>query len=52
MNGPDTDLIKMIEKDIITVNPNILFEDIAGHEKAKDILEETVLLPLKMQKFF
>lgn len=51
-HGPDSDLIKGIERDIINNNPNVKFNDIAGHERAKDILEETVLFPLKMKKFF
>lgn len=36
--GPDTDLIEMLEREVIDKNPSIKFEDIAELETAKDIL--------------
>jgi katanin p60 ATPase-containing subunit A1 len=51
-NGPDTDLIRMIEDNLITVNPNVSFEDIAGLQDAKDALKMYVLMALHMKDFF
>jgi katanin p60 ATPase-containing subunit A1 len=28
--GPDTDLIQMLERDVIDKSPNVTFDDIAG----------------------
>ena len=50
--GPDTDLIEMIEKEVVENNPNVKFEDIAELESAKRTLQEAVLLPLLMPDFF
>ncbi|KRX00955.1 P-loop containing nucleoside triphosphate hydrolase [Pseudocohnilembus persalinus] len=50
--GPDAELIGMLEKEIVDKNPSVKFEDIAELETAKDILQEAVLLPLLMPKFF
>jgi len=51
-NGPDANLIEMLEKEVICFNPDVTFDDIAELEKAKDILEEAVLLPLIMPHIF
>lgn len=51
-NGPDSNLIEMLEKEVINFNPDVAFEDIAELEKAKDVLEEAVLLPLLMPHLF
>ncbi len=50
--GPDTDLIEMLERDVVDTNPNVKFEDIAELDTAKNILKEAVLLPLLMPEFF
>lgn len=50
--GPDTELISMMERDIIDKNPNISFDDIAELENAKMLLQEAVLLPILMPEFF
>ena len=50
--GPDTDLIEMVEKEVVENNPNVKFEDIAELESAKRTLQEAVLLPLLMPDFF
>jgi len=50
--GPDTDLVKMLEKEVVDKAPNICFDDIAELERAKEILMETVILPMKMPKFY
>lgn len=50
--GPDANLIKMLEREVIDKNPNVSFDDIAGLPEAKEIIEESVLLPLKMPQFF
>lgn len=37
---------------MVDLNPNIKFDDIAELDKAKDILQEAVLLPILMPEFF
>ena len=44
--GPDTELIEMMEREVVDQNPNIKFEDIAELDNAKNLLKEAVLLPL------
>lgn len=51
-SGPDADLINMLEREVVDFNPNITFDDIAELQKAKDVLEEAVLLPLAMPQLF
>jgi katanin p60 ATPase-containing subunit A1 len=36
--GPDSDLINMIEKDVLTKNPEVKFEDIADLDETKKLL--------------
>ena len=36
--GPDTDLINMIESNILIKNPNVEFDDIAELEETKKLL--------------
>ena len=50
--GPDGELIEMVERDVMEKNPNVKFEDIAELEGAKNTLKEAVLLPLLMPDFF
>jgi len=50
--GPDAELIEMVERDVMEQNPNVKFEDIAELEGAKNTLKEAVLLPLLMPDFF
>ena len=50
--GPNAELIQMLERDIVDRNPGITFDDIASLERAKQILKETVLLPLMMPDYF
>ena len=50
--GPDTDLIEMVERDVVDMNPNVNFDDIAELETAKRALTEAVVLPLLMPDFF
>ena len=51
-NGPDTDLIEMVEREVVDINPNVNFDDIAELESAKRALTEAVILPLLMPDFF
>ncbi len=46
--GPDTDLIQMLERDVIDKSPNVTFDDIAGLQECKKCLQEAVLLPILM----
>ncbi|CAH2250815.1 katanin p60 ATPase-containing subunit A1 [Pelobates cultripes] len=50
--GYDKDLVEMLEKDIISQNPNVRWEDIADLEEAKKLLKEAVVLPMWMPDFF
>ena len=50
--GPDTELIEMIEHELVDMNPNVSFDDIAELETAKRALTESVILPLLMPDFF
>ena len=50
--GPDTELIEMIEREVVENNPNVSFDDIAELDGAKNALKEAVLLPLLLPNFF
>ena len=50
--GPDTDLINMIEREVLVVNPNVQFDDIADLDETKKLLQEAVLLPILMPDYF
>ncbi|KAK7882385.1 hypothetical protein WMY93_028559 [Mugilogobius chulae] len=50
--GYDTDLVDSLERDIISRNPNIHWDDIADLEDAKKLLREAVVLPMWMPDFF
>ncbi|XP_065166303.1 katanin p60 ATPase-containing subunit A-like 1 [Atheta coriaria] len=51
-HGMDRDLVDTLERDIVQKNPNIRWEDIADLKEAKRLLEEAVVLPMWMPKFF
>jgi len=51
-DGPDSDLIRMLERDVIDKNPSVSFDDIAELGEAKKILQEAVLLPILMPHYF
>jgi len=42
----------MLEKEVIDMNPNVKWEDIADLENAKNTLQEAVLLPLLCPEIF
>uniref|UniRef100_UPI00398F3FA3 katanin p60 ATPase-containing subunit A-like 1 n=1 Tax=Pristiophorus japonicus TaxID=55135 RepID=UPI00398F3FA3 len=50
--GYDKDLVDVLERDIISRNPNVHWEDIADLEDAKRLLREAVVLPMWMPDFF
>ena len=50
--GPDSELIEMLEREVVDTNPCVKFEDIAELDGAKNILKEAVLLPLLMPQYF
>ncbi|XP_018103187.1 katanin p60 ATPase-containing subunit A-like 1 isoform X1 [Xenopus laevis] len=50
--GNDKDLVEALERDIISRNPNVHWEDIADLEDAKKLLREAVVLPMWMPDFF
>ena len=51
-NGPDSNLINMLEDEVVEKNPNVSFEDIASLESAKKTLQEAIFLPLLIPEFF
>ena len=50
--GPDSELIEMLEREVVDANPNVKFDDIAELDNAKNTLKEAVLLPLLMPDYF
>uniref|UniRef100_A0A8C5WF95 Multifunctional fusion protein n=1 Tax=Leptobrachium leishanense TaxID=445787 RepID=A0A8C5WF95_9ANUR len=50
--GYDKDLVESLERDIISRNPNVRWDDIADLEEAKRLLREAVVLPMWMPDFF
>jgi len=51
-DGYDKDLVEGLERDIVSKNPNVRWDDIAGHDEAKRLLEEAVVLPMLMPDYF
>ena len=50
--GPDSELINKIEQGMMLKNPNVNFDDIAGLDETKKLLQEAVLLPILMPDYF
>nr|XP_020465026.1 katanin p60 ATPase-containing subunit A-like 1 [Monopterus albus]XP_020465027.1 katanin p60 ATPase-containing subunit A-like 1 [Monopterus albus] len=50
--GYDRDLVDSLERDIVSRNPNVHWDDIADLEDAKKLLREAVVLPMWMPDFF
>ena len=48
----DSDLIDLLERDIVQKNPDTHWDDIADLHEAKRLLEEAVVLPMWMPDFF
>ena len=51
-NGPDAELLEMLEREVVDTNPNVSFDDIAELNQAKKALQEAVLLPLIIPDYF
>ena len=45
-------LAKNLQREIVTKNPNIRFDQIIGLENCKKLMKEAMLLPLKLSDFF
>jgi len=52
VHGPDSELVEMLERDILQKNPDTHWDDIADLMEAKKLLEEAVVLPMWMPNFF
>jgi len=50
--GPDSELVEMLEREVVDTNPCVSFDDIAELDSAKNILKEAVLFPLLMPDYF
>ncbi|TWW81101.1 katanin p60 ATPase-containing subunit A-like 1 [Takifugu flavidus] len=50
--GYDSNLVDLLERDIVSRNPNVHWDDIADLEDAKKLLREAVVLPMWMPDFF
>jgi len=49
---PNSELKKALGTAIVTENPNVKWDDIAGLERAKDVLKETLILPYKFPQLY
>ena len=50
--GPDAELIRMIETSMLQTSTHVSFDDIAGLDETKKLLQEAVLLPILMPDYF
>ncbi|KAG2446187.1 hypothetical protein HXX76_000780 [Chlamydomonas incerta] len=50
--GPDQELAAMLERDIVDQGTAVKWDDIAGLEEAKRVLNEALVLPMIMPDFF
>lgn len=50
--GYDKDLVAALERDIVSRNPKVYWDDIADLADAKKLLQEAVVLPLVVPDFF
>lgn len=50
--GYEAHLVESLEKDILQRDPSIQWNDVAGLNEAKAILQEAVVLPVIMPEFF
>jgi vacuolar protein-sorting-associated protein 4 len=48
----DTKLKESLASCVVTEKPNVKWSDVAGLEKAKEALQEAVILPMKFPKLF
>ncbi|KAI3437569.1 hypothetical protein D9Q98_000022 [Chlorella vulgaris] len=51
-SGPDQELIQQLVRDMLQEAPSVSFEDIAGLDAAKQVLQEDVCLPLAMPDLY
>ena len=52
IEGADPELVSMLERDVVEESPGVKWDDIAGLQEAKRLLEEAVVLPLLMPEYF
>lgn len=51
-DGPDSDLVNVMERDMLDSSPGVSWDDIAGLTDAKRVLQEATVLPLIVPEFF
>ncbi len=51
-DDPDQKLKDSLASCVVTELPNVKWEDVAGLAKAKQALQEAVILPMKFKQFF
>ncbi|KAF3334853.1 Katanin p60 ATPase-containing subunit A1 [Carex littledalei] len=50
--GPDMDLVAMLERDVLDNAPGVRWDDVAGLSEAKRLLKEAVVLPIWIPEYF
>ncbi|GLJ44209.1 hypothetical protein SUGI_0923070 [Cryptomeria japonica] len=50
--GPDVELAAMLERDVVETSPGIRWDDVAGLNEAKKLLDEAVVYPLYFPDFY
>lgn len=45
-------MAEMLERDVLETSPGVRWDDVAGLNEAKRLLEEAVVLPLWMPEYF
>ncbi|KAH9298031.1 hypothetical protein KI387_029713, partial [Taxus chinensis] len=50
--GPDAELAAMLERDVVETSPGIRWDDVAGLNEAKKLLDEAVVYPLLFPDFY
>jgi katanin p60 ATPase-containing subunit A1 len=51
-DGPDAELIQMIERDCVDADVSVSWDDIAGLDSVKELLQEAVALPVLIPNYF
>lgn len=50
--GYEPHLVEILDKDILQRNPDVQWNNVAGLEEAKSVLQEAMVLPMLMPDYF